>query len=80
MDEMADGCKRQSATPLRGREIIMNIDTRLDGRNNLNSRRTVPNDCYSFIGIIQLLRPVRTVYEISLEVVEALDLWPFPMA
>jgi hypothetical protein len=54
--------------------------TRLYRRDNLNARGAISNDCNNLICIIEIFRPICTVHELALKVLETRDVWPLPVA
>ncbi len=56
------------------------ILTRLESRYYLHARRTVTYHRNDLVLVIEMLGPVCAVHKVALEVVEAGDVGPFPVA
>lgn len=54
--------------------------TGLDLWNDLDARGAVPYDGDAFVGVVKVLWPGGAVDDAALEVVEAVDVGPFPVA
>ncbi len=56
------------------------ILTRLESRYYLHTRRTITYHCNDLVLVVEILSPVCAVHNVALEVAEAGDVGPFPVA